>query len=268
MFIKALKYDFMFSKTWYLAIAAIMIITAIASKIYAQPRHSQGIIRDTDGLLLAMVVIVAGIISIFQVLIFFNRYLFDDTGRIMLTLPVKRFTLLMSKLVVSIVWFNFMLLIAIISLIVIFDPPGMEFMFMGLSRGISFVNFVALIEVNIMAVSFIVIIFFSTALAYSRLWRRHFHGLAVVTGLASVGLHYWVSNIIFSRHHEAVTSICEHTQSTITSHYNPIIGINVGRIPIGTGRAFFDVYGYGFVIVFIVFMLWVTNYLLKKRVCI
>jgi len=269
MMVKAIKYDFMYSKTWFLTMAAIMIAAAVASKIYAWPRHSQGIIRDTDGVVLAMVIMVAGIISIFQVLIFFNRHLFDDAGHLMLALPVKRLTLLVSKLVVSVVWFNFMLFTAIFSLVVIFNPPRMHFNFMGISGGgINLANFMALVEVNIAAAAFILIIFFSTTLAHSRLWRRQSHGLAVVAGLACAGLLYWVTDMIFSRHQEAVTFFCEYHQRIITTHYNPIIGMNVGRIPIGTGRAFFDIYGFGVMVVFSVLMLWATNCLLKKRVCI
>ena len=280
MLVKTIKYDFMFSKTWFLIMAAAMIVTAIFSRIYAAPRHSLGIVRDADSIMLGIVVMAAGIISIFQVPILFNRYLFDDTGILMLTLPVKRFTLLMSKLMVSIVWFNFMLLVAIASFS-IFDPPSMGFSFMGLSRDISFVNFVALIEVNIVAASLILIIFFSSTFAHIRLWRWHFHGLALVAGLLIAGLLYWVTDMIFSRHFEWVPTTMEHLPVPrynalgeymgtfdYTTHYVRDIGASVGRIPIGTGGAFFDIYGYGVMVAFIVLMLWATNYLLSKRVCI
>ena len=278
MFIKTLKYDFMFSKAWFLISAAVMLVVAIATRVYAEPRPSHSFASSADEVVLAMVIMGVAIISIFQVLIFFNRYLFDNTGRIMLTLPVKRFTLLASKLLVSVVWFNFMLLIAAIT-VTISDSPRIGFTFMGLSRELSFVNFMALIEVNIAAVSLMLIMFFSSTLANSRLWRRHFHGLALVVGIVIAGLLFWVTDMLFSRHMEwgpkeidvpRFDGFGEYigTYSFTTYDYIPVVCASIGRVPIGTGGAFFDVYGFGVLILFIILMFWVTNYFLKKRVCI
>jgi len=286
MMAKALKHDFLFSKDMYLMVAGSLVGAAVIMRLTGLSvipfGGAVGTLREAT---LFFILTIAGIASIFQVIIHFNRNLFDETGYMMLTLPVKRFTLLMSKLVISVVWFNFMILAAA-SVVIIASPQQLDFVFMGLSRSISFANLVALIKVNITAVSFIVILFFSATLTHCRLWRRRSNGLGVVVGAACVGLFFLVSNMVFMRHRKYYTLITEYepmrsynamgeylgtyyTEFTRTIFYrDPGIGINAVVIPLGGDGTSFDIYGYGVMIVFSVLLLCATNYLLNKRVCI
>jgi len=258
MLIKTLKYDFVFSRAWFLIAAALMIVLSAILRLNAQPSRDIGGTGGTAEIVLPMVLMVTGIISIFQILIFVNKTLFEETGYLTLTLPVKRLTLLTSKLIVSVVWFNFMLLAAAIS-VILFDSQRTSFNFMRLSRSISLENFIALVEVNFVAIFLILVISFSTVLAHSSLWRRHFHGLAVVAGLACVGLFYLLFDVIWSRQME---------QAPVTTELSPVIGANIGRIPIGGDGGFIDIYSFGALFLLCALMLWATNYLLKRRVCI
>jgi len=280
MFIKTLKYDFVFSRGKFLGMAAIMILIAIGLRLNEQPSRSIGGTGGAEGPVLFTVMMAMGIIAIFQVMTFFTSNFFEDSGYLMLTLPVRRVTLLASKLVVSLVWFNFMLLAAAIS-VVIFDAQNISFNFMNLSRDISLQNLVALVEVNIVAALLILTIFFSIAVAqvsYER-WR----GLAAwAVGLICIGAYFWFFTWIAMRHTYEATVTTERLApyygpygeytgtfqsfSFMEISHNPVLGANVGRIPIGGYGAFFDIYLYGATLALAIAAFWITSLLLKKHV--
>jgi len=281
MFTKTLKYDFLFSRGKFFGMAVIMILIAIGLRLNEQPGRLHGGVGGAESTVLLVVMLSIGVVAIFQVMGFFIHNFFEEPGYLMLTLPVKRVTSLASKLVVSMVWFNFMLLAAATS-VIIFDSRQMRFTFLNLSRDISFANLVALVEVNIVAALFILTIF--AAIVLARVGFDRWHGLvAWIIGLMSVGFYFWLFTWIATRHsYDAVIQ-----RENITSHYCPygyypevfptlhimhvptsraIVGLNVGRIPIGDYGAFFDIYLYGATLLLAVAVFWVVNLLLKKHI--
>ncbi|MCL2378085.1 MAG: hypothetical protein FWC77_03060 [Defluviitaleaceae bacterium] len=294
MFIKTVKYDLLFSKTVFLSMAGIIIaLAAILRQATTQYQTTHIYTTDTGELvhavtdatsggamILGMVMMAVAVISVLQVMIFFQKSFFDDTGYMMLTLPVKRFTILASKLAVAMVWLNFMLLAAAISVVIVDPVSHTTFHFMGLSRDISFQNLVALIEVNIIGASVILLLFFVIVLAHSRIWvfRVGSFAAAVVGVLLGWGI-FILHNTIGMRHFEEVADqmrwenpafaapdVFIETQITymIRTFERPIIGVDVGRIPVGDG--YLDIYLFGISVITCVLAFWAAIYLLKKRV--
>lgn len=114
---KVLKYDIKFGKTPFLVMAGAMVAIGVFTRIV----HEAPFIRNLGVSVifaLAMVGIAVGsIVLIFQ---HFNKSMFSAEGYLTLTLPVKRRTLLISKLITTVLWFNVMLLALSIMLLFFF----------------------------------------------------------------------------------------------------------------------------------------------------
>jgi len=301
MFIKTVKYDLLFSKTVFLSMAGIIIALAAASRLGGPTRHALEFMRyvptgsgghthvqvvssygERSMPILFTVGILAALITMFQVMAFFHRNFFEDTGYLMLTLPARRFTLLCSKLTVAVIWFNFMLLAAAIALI-LYDPPlPVSFHLMGPSRIISLQNLITLVEVNIVAMSIILTLFFIIVLARCSIWNgRIGSGIAAVVGVLLGWALFWVHIEVGQRHREWVTQYVRWedmyfdrygeylwTRARLLPHYfrRPIVGIDIGRIPVGDG--YIDIYRIGVSIIVGVLAFWAALYLLERRVSI
>lgn len=117
---KLIKYDFKFGKTPFLAMVGGLLLTGVIGRM-------QGA-RLNDSfpavILLIMVAIIIGcVVLIFQN---YNRSLFGDEGYLTLTLPVKRYKLILSKLIVSIIWFCIMILTIYLMMYIMFGNDYMK----------------------------------------------------------------------------------------------------------------------------------------------
>jgi len=198
MFRKVIKYDFLYSYKIFFLMGLIILAFATASRVsrpdtgvnnlrtHETPTGTmvinpttvygpQGEIHEvitvsdaisTGGALLGMIMMGIAVVCIFHILSYFHKTMFDDTGYLTLTLPISKRTLLFSKLCVAVVWFNFMIFVAAVA-VVIYDSPSMQFNFMNLSRDFSLQNFVAFIEVNVLAVTLILLLFFLSVFSRS-----------------------------------------------------------------------------------------------------
>ena len=285
MFIKTLKYDFIFSKNVFFSMAAILIVLATILRMTIIRLSQPG--NDSGGMMGSMIIMVTFLIvvtiSIIQIAQFYYKNFFDDTGYLMLTLPAKRLPLLASKIVVSLVWFNFMLLGAAIAVIIL-DSQQMQFVFGGITRTLSLQNLIAIIEINLVAMFFILALFFVITLAHSSLWRQRIHGsAAAVVGVLYAGLCLRIVHVLTQRHREWVVEertfqtprfnhlgeyIGTYTSYGTASFYRSDIGVNIGRIPIGDMGHYFDIYQFAVTLVFCVITAYVTYYLLKRRICL
>ena len=296
MFFKMVKYDFLFSGAVFLGMGALM--TVLAAVLWLLGGYVQVPGMDTLNLaavLMFIGVAVAVMTTVFQVLQFFHKNFFDDTGYMMLTLPVGRLPLLVSKLVVSLVWLNFMLLAITIPLSVI---AGARFSISGIINSIRLQNILALLELSLLAALIIVVLFFVITLANSSIGRWQVPGaVAAAVGVGMGWLLFWGTMTISQRSRELVvqeairfpvfirTYDAGRYVGTYVSHYEywqpdwefyrRIIGAHVGRIPIGSfgGHGdglhvggYFDIYRYGAGLAVCVAIFFATYYLLNRRI--
>ena len=268
MFIKTLKYDFLFSRDIFLGMAAIMVALSVILRFTVVDPQD-----NTLGWLFFAVFLLCGIVTVAQVMQFFYKNFFDDTGYLMFTLPVKRLPLFASKVVVSFVWLNLMLLSAFIAGSILTSSFG------GIIDAISLELLNVLIEANLIAMFLTLTLYFVVTLANSSVRRWHIHrGIAVAVGFLYVWLFFWLYAALGERYIEwGTTSLGQVRRYDALGEYigtydhftinRPIVGLNVGRIPFGDGHhAFFDIYRWGLGFIFCVVAFLVTYYLLKKRV--
>ena len=111
MLAKLLKYDFMYSKNGFFAMAVALIGGSVVFGIGLDVLMNMGIFSLT--LFLLATVFMTGVSVACLVLVYqnFAKSLFSDHGYLMFTLPVKRETLLLTKLITSQFWLNFMVVV-------------------------------------------------------------------------------------------------------------------------------------------------------------
>ena len=283
MFIKTLKYDFLFSRDAFLSMAAAMVVFATILRPWVptpQPGNDNINIIET---VFVVVILVCGVLAIFQVMQFFHKNFFDDTGYLMLTLPQKRFPLLASKVIVSFVWLNFMMLAAVLAVSII---SASRFSLIGIINAVNprtvtgLLNITWILDVTLVAMLIIVTLFFVITLAHSSLWRRRVHGLvAVAAGILYVLLYFGVYVVIGQRGIRLVRASGPVSQYNALGQYigsqyfydsiyvyRRATGLNVGRIPIGDGPLFFDIYRWGVGFALCVLAFFATYYLLKRHI--
>ena len=281
MFIKTLKYDFLFSRDMFLGLAAgLLAFSAILRLTLVRDSvHLPTDVLFSSDALFGFALFFCGIIVIVQMMQFFNKNFFEDTGYLMFTLPVKRFHLFVSKVVVAFVWFNFILLTAYASS-AIYSAHGIGRM---MNDVFSLLNIIALLEINLIAMLTTLTLFFVITLAHSKIWRWRIHSaIAALVGVSFLWLFFGVAIALSQRSFEVVTVVDSWPERVYDAygmymetyyHYwpwssnRPIVGLTVGRIRIGEGNfGFFDIYrwGAGFAVCILLFI--ATYYLLKKRV--
>lgn len=115
---KVMKYDIKFGKAAFLIMAGAMIFGGLFIRILNTPFARY--LRDSGVMVILplalMGVFTAGIVLVFQN---FNRNLFGTEGYLILTLPVKRHKLMVSKLLTTVMWYNIMSLAALIMALLI-----------------------------------------------------------------------------------------------------------------------------------------------------
>ena len=200
MFIKILKFDINYSKITFLGMAAISIVAAFVVRI-ANLIEFEGEMEFLAPLLGQVFAvfgsIIVVIISVIQIWRFFSQNFFSDTGYFSLSLPVERWKLLTSKMLISMLWFNFMF-ITLMLVLQIIDLQGMGNMFIW-SNIVMFISIA--IYSNAIILMIISILFFAITLANSTIFNKHIHG--IISGILATGyalFAFWVlDNFISSR---------------------------------------------------------------------
>jgi len=267
MFIKTIKYDFLFSKAFFIRIGMGMIGLALVLSLIGFTFDGLDV-----GLWIGVPVIITfgfvPIICLFHIIGFYNQSFFGDAGYLMLTLPVHRCKLLVSKVIVTLVWFNFILITGGIALFILVFAQSQGANFGGLSIGIAITDVVSFVEVNIVALFFITISFFAVTLSYSSIlgWRVY-TWLALVVGLGIGVLTLWAYIALGRRYMERVFVEYQqgYTFHSITEIHHEI-GLRFGRIPIGSEGAYIDIFSWGMVLGIAVLALLATYGLLKKSI--
>jgi hypothetical protein len=272
MFTKVLKHDFKFSYKVFFAMFAGLVALAAILRISEFLVVEHVILREIVLGIAAMAVIIA---SYFQILIFFQRNFFGPEGYLMLTLPVKRGKLLASKFLVSMAWFNFMMLLVPVMVLILVPPRG-DF-WAAIDNDLNGQVIVGYFEIlNMLALGLISILFLTVTLANSVFFGKKVHG--VIAGVFSAGYHllfFWLYAtingrfMVYETHEITGMSLVGGEWTMITSGYFPQIGWQYGRIPFEfRGGGFIDIFTLGYVLGFVALTIAIIMYLLKKRIAL
>ena len=196
MFIKQLKYDLLFSRDAFLGMGALLIGMALVIRM-AVAAWGQGIMaRVWVGLPLSLAITVVIVASYFQLFVFYKRSFFGDSGYLMLTLPIERVRLLVSKLVVSLIWLNFMAAVGFIMAIIL--ASGMR---SNIGHYIIYPSSTAdildiiegFLAMNIFTLLFVAVTYFGISLSNSVIGKWRINGLiSGVLCLAYLILTFWL----------------------------------------------------------------------------
>jgi len=293
MFTKQLKYDFAFSAKvfigMFLGLLGLTVILRLTGMI---PDHNN---INLDYTMFGMsIVIIGGVIvavaSYFQIWQFFRRNFFGPEGYLMLTLPVKRGKLLASKFIVTQVWFNFMLAVVPIILLILAPPRG-DF-WEAVERVVTFQIVDGIININLVAFVLVSILFLTITLTNTVIFNKKIHG--AVAGAFAFAYHwafFWVYNQIQTRFFEIRTFSSEAmtteemravlTGELVVQNMNtsvwmmnvPQVGWRYGRIPVAAldsqyWEGYIDIWQYGFALAFAAVTIAIILYLLKKHVAL
>jgi len=257
MFIKQLKYDLLFSRNAFFGMGALLIgISIILSlAIHVMGTGVTGAMETVwVGLVFSISATAVAVASVFQLYTFYKRSLFGNSGYLMLTLPVERCSLLVSKLVVSLLWINYMVIVNFIMALILFTGMGeVNWNDMGYNSPYfswSIRDTLRLIEgvitMNIFPLVFISIAYLGITLGNSVFGRWRVNGF--VAGIASI-VYLMITFWITYRTERFVTSIAFRWTT---------LSRDLGMVSYRT------IYIVCFV--FVVVAVALTNYLLQKRV--
>ena len=266
MLCKLIKYDFWHSSRAFLPIGAVAIGIGLLMLFFMNTAEQwTDLLNAVNAATPAFLALsVAALLQIFR---FYQTSLFGRSGYLNFTLPTSRGKILVSKLIVSCVWYVFSILIATV-ILVMMTSIHIEF---GLNRAENIVLFLTF------APGAIAILFFCTTLAYSAFFGKRVHGL--VSGL--IGFVYALfgllaANSVTDRHMHYVEfsggwSDNFGNEVTMTwQGYQPQIGLQYGRLLISdtqSGRPLFlDLVQLGVIMAFSAVVIAATYYLLKRQV--
>ncbi|MCL2360198.1 MAG: ABC transporter permease [Defluviitaleaceae bacterium] len=276
MLIKTIKYDFLFSRKAFFTTAALMI--GFTALVWVVSFFEASITSLTAVGLVTMVVGIYVMCSAGnQVLQFFSQNFFGDAGYLMLTLPVSRGKLILSKIIVSMVWFNFLLLTGVIALFIFGIAMNASAGFSDFTIVFGTSGFITFIAINVFVFTLISVLFLAVTLSNSYIGSWRIPG--IVAGLAVVGYGAAVirlGTLLHGRHREMIfvediSHFYDDAGNVIgTSHFHSnewLVerGIRIGRIPIGE-TAYFDIFLWGMVLAMGLLALGVVYVLLKNKV--
>jgi len=290
MLIKVLKYDFFFSKTTFFSIAALMISLAVILR-FTELAFVDSFPASWINTILISVIVVVSLAFIGQIVQFFYKNFFGDTGYLMLTLPVGRFTLLGSKLIVSFVWLTFMLLTAVIMSYILLFSQAQDAPSSLRTSGINVYDILTLLQVYLIAMFFVTMLFLVITLAHSTGRWRVTPLFASIFGIMYTALFFASAELLGLRHWYPENAIARpggwfttgggfsmvqyyanggysYANSEWTDRFvfsRPILGLNIGRIPIGDQGYFLDIYIIAMALAFCTLSIILTYWLLKKR---
>ena len=193
MLLKLLKYDFLYSKNTFFGIIILSFVFALYAGIQVDLPEQFLFAALIIGIIFSLLFTAAAIFSVVTLSNNFNKNLLSEHGYLMLTLPVKKEFLVMSKYIISVFWFNVMLVVAVICLLIIAAMHGEDVLAVVREIG-DFIDidfFLIYIHINLYATSFISLVFFVLALARSKVLIKFNMFIALV-----VGLSMFIANIV------------------------------------------------------------------------
>lgn len=267
--IKIIKYDFSFSGRIFVAMAAILLALAVVL------RFTMSVFVETDnvfalsaflGLTMSLLMVAVAIASITQIFQFFNRNFFGDSGYLMLTLPVHRAKLLISKVLVSLFWFNFMLATAAAAMFIMWESATRGIHGVTIFSRLGVAEAETIIGANVMAIFAICTLFFCLSLARSVFGGKRVHGvIAGVVGGAYFFALSWLSALLERRF--MITETHQWDDWGSFTAQTAQIGLRYGRIPL-SDNVYIDIFVFGLAVAMGAIALFGACYLLKRCVAL
>ena len=279
MLLKQLKYDFIFS--WRMFVG--MGVTLLGMGLYFLLMDITGF--NTSALMPATaiggvqfmyhVMQVAIIFCLVQLLYMYNRHYFYEYGYLMLTLPVGRGVLLASKYLIALFWSAYTILVMTFSTFLsTANRDGTYFGFYNSDRTVlTGIGLVGLLS-NFIFAGFagIAMLYLAVTLIHSTSFGQRVHKVfIIVTGLVAImGIYFIGYNIVFRARErvEVVTGYIIQSGEMIVTNLMiqrlPIIGAEVGRIPLGD--YFIDIYFLAAMLAFGLLASGLTYWLLRKKI--
>jgi len=272
MLFKLIKHDFRYSAKLFFALGAIAIALAFIVGSGTTVSDSLHIMLLSNFVLFPIAV--AAIIHIAQ---FYRKSMFGAVGHLSLTTPVSRSSLLISKVVVSFVWFLYTVLIGIAGSTIVSllsnlrRAMGVFWVF----RSLLAPNMIV-IGVNIITLAFaaICLLFFCITLSHSVFKGARLSG--IITGIIGViyaAIYGWVANMLSSRFtiiEDRVFTNWNGSTWTGQNWHTPLTGFRYGRMVIGETfsgiEIYLDTWFLAFTLVAAAIAIIATHSLLKSRV--
>ncbi|MCL2187846.1 MAG: hypothetical protein FWC16_02300 [Defluviitaleaceae bacterium] len=283
---KQLKYDFLFGARIFLGMGGVLmgigVIGWLLTIILSTPNQPAG--NDAASLAFGLAqfyslgITAAVVVSVVQLFHMYNRQCFGDYGHLMLTLPVGRGTLLVSKYIVAFFWVVFMFATMVLSMYIMTNNlPHSEFNFMTLPDGtqpvgLGLIGPIALLTSTLFAG--ITITFLLSTLMNSTIggWRIH-KSIALVIWAAVVSGFIIMAVQFNGRYRVWATREVTHeftidgsTRIGFHNFLDYIVGWDVGRIPLG--NAFIDIFYVGAMLAFSLIIAGITYWLLRSKVSV
>ena len=171
MLYKLLKYDLLYSRSQFFGLGAALVIAAATLRFSLEFLEHLAILNIGIAMLATFISGAVGFMSIVLIYQNYSKNLFGNHGYLMFTLPLKPSIILISKAITSMLWFNFMMAVSVIGLLILVWNPGMtRFMDMEVFH----IIWVTIIYFNAVAFLLMSIFFFVLTLN-----RAYFKGIKV-----------------------------------------------------------------------------------------
>ena len=250
MFIKLLKHDLSFSKNTFLGIGVALISIALLFRLTEFLDFGFLNMLPADvifGIIMGIATLVIFIVSIMQIHGFYKHNIFGDTGHLTLTLPVKRIKIIASKVIVALIWFNFMVLAGHLTVGIMTDINPFE----------SF-TWVSFFVSNISALLYISMLYLWITLSNCTFGKLRMNGLISALFMTPVvGLYLWVNTLLNRRFSDAV-------DMGFFTAYTPIVELRYGRLDMGNA-GFIDLWAIGIYLAASVLFIMLSYFLLKEK---
>ena len=187
---KLLKYDLLFGRTTFLVMAGLALLLAFLLP-WVESLHL-GVLSQILEVVAILILVPVGIISVVLVIQLFVKNLFGAQGYLMHTLPVKARTLLSSKLLTTVIWFNFMLFTGVIAVGLFMR----NFNFLDFQSQADFWRMVMIwLDINMVVVSMTLCVYVGIALANSSFNGRR---LGYFWGVGAMIVLQYIQNAVLN----------------------------------------------------------------------
>jgi hypothetical protein len=262
VFIKLLKYDLIFGAKWALLLSAAAVLIVVAARLgyFVLPRETANRYHNIAFNLAEMGLLIGGVAHSVAM---FWRNMYGKAGYLMLTLPVGRGRLLLSKLVASFIWVNLFVLSFVIVQVISRSRP----------RAVAQYQLVELLAVYLMFLLyflvFVNLIYFSCTLTRSIIRKNTVSPWvagAVGTG-AVIGFFLITSRIAGRFVYYTVRETILHDTVFISTHRSYPMGLwPYMRFAVGEEETRFDILLLLFFIAVCIITMLATRWLLNKKV--
>jgi len=265
MLIKQLKYDLAFSKLVFLVLGGFLVLLAIAARVAFAVSSFDYDPFVTITLILGMGITIG--VAAVQMYRFFDNSLFGNFGYLTLTLPISRGRLMLSKLLTIGIWFNFIMVIyAIVMLVLSAGHPHIY------SPHVS-VYFVVYMH-SFVVMFFITSVFLLNAtMSHSTFGKRHVPSIVNIGAtIILVIVYIFVIGQLSRRYMETITTIeynayisgIGHVSEASFTRTQAVMSLHAGRLAVGNSHI--DLYIVALSLGMGLIALLATHYLLKNRV--